>query len=293
MKLLCDICGGQLQMNSTNDGATCVNCGMNYSVESLRNKLSGQQPAAAAVETAAPVAQVEIPEELPIAQVESAEEGIPIAQVEVCEEETVQGESVFFTQEAPAVRTLVLERKFDLQALRFVVSILVDDEEVATLGSKGGAVTVPVTQGSHEIKAVVWDGKKVHALLESVRIEVGEHDWYGLFYVRRTAWNAYWQMDFEENSQPNIMTIEDIFTIAGRGTVITGTVQNGKISVGEAVVINNKAFVVQGLEHYKKMINTATEGMGIGMLLQDVEKNDFKVGDLVYKGVRTDGFFKQ
>ena len=285
MKLLCDICGGQLQMNGTNDGANCVNCGMNYSIESLRNKLSGQQPAAAAVETAAPVAQVEIPEEdLPIAQVESAEEGIPIAQVEAYEEETVQGESVFFTQEAPAERTLVLERKFDLQALRFGVSVLVDGEEVATLGSKGGAVTVPITQGHHEIKAVVWTGNnKVEAVLEPFQIEVGEHDWYGLFYVRRTAWNAYWQMDLEENSQPNVMTIEDVFTIAGRGTVVTGTVVNGTISVGESVVINNKTFVVKGLESYKKMISTASEGMGIGMLLQGVEQGDLKAGDMVYK----------
>ena len=92
-------------------------------------------------------------------------------------------------------------------------------------------------------------------------------------------------MDMVENSQPNIMTIEDMFVIAGRGTVITGTIVNDKISVGETVVINNKTFIVSGLESYKKMINTASEGMGIGMLLQGAEKNDFKVGDLVYKKV--------
>ena len=190
MKLLCDICGGQLQMTGSNDGATCVNCGMNYSIESLRNKLGGQKPA-----VSAPAVQIDPSEEdLPIAQVESAEEYIPVAQAEpVQEEDTRQRESVFYT-EAPAatdptmMRTLVLERKFDLQALRFGVSVLVDDEEVATLGSKGGCVSVPISQGSHEIRAVVWTGKnKVEAELEPFHIEVNEHDWYGLFYVRRTA----------------------------------------------------------------------------------------------------------
>ncbi|MBQ3088375.1 MAG: hypothetical protein IJC36_01945 [Clostridia bacterium] len=40
MKLTCNICGAPLQMNPNNNGAFCTNCGMNYSVESLRNKLN-------------------------------------------------------------------------------------------------------------------------------------------------------------------------------------------------------------------------------------------------------------
>lgn len=285
MKLLCDICGGQLQMTAANDGATCVNCGMNYSIESLRNKLGGQNAAGA------PAAQPETPEEeIPIAQVESAEESIPVAKTEpVQKAQSAHAASVFFTEEAPAMRSLVFERKIDkfsLWAQAYNVAVILDGEEVATLGPKGGRVSIPVTQGNHDVYAVVYAGNgQVDGALDTFNIQVGEHDWYGVFYVRRDAWKAYWQMELAENILPNIMTIEDLFVIAGKGTVITGTVQSGKISVGDSVVINNKTFVVSGLESYKKMINTASEGMGIGMLLQNVGKNDLKVGDLVYKKV--------
>ncbi len=285
MKLLCDICGGQLQMTGANDGAFCIICGMNYSIESLRNKLGGQKTAASA-----PAVNIETPEEeLPIAQVESAED-IPVAKTEpVRKAQNARAESVFFTEEAPVIRSLVFERKIDkfsLWAQAYNVAVMLDGEELATLGPKGGRVSIPATQGNHDVYAVVYAGNgQVDATLDTVTIQVGDHDWYGVFYVHRDAWKAYWQMDLAENVLPNIMTIEDMFDIAGRGTVITGTVQSGTISVGESVVINNKSFVVRGLENYKKMINTASEGMGVGMLLQGVGKNDFKVGDMVYKQV--------
>ena len=53
----------------------------------------------------------------------------------------------------------------------------------------------------------------------------------------------------------------------------------------ETVIINGKAYIVAGLENFRKMINTASEGMGVGMLLKGASQKDFKAGDVVYKSV--------
>ena len=88
---------------------------------------------------------------------------------------------------------------------------------------------------------------------------------------------------------PELMTIEDVFTIAGRGTVVTGFVKSGTISVGETVIVNNRTFTVAGLEQFHKLINIASEGMAIGMLIKDATKHDVMVGDSVYKKIANHG----
>lgn len=279
MKLACDICGGELQMSGSNEGASCVCCGMNYSIESLRNKLNGQQ-------NLQPCANVEKIAE-PVVQADYAEEEIPFADVMACEADDVHTQGAArVAKEAAAMRTLVVERKFDLQALAYAVVVVVDGEECAVLGSKGGSVSVPVSQGSHEVSAIVkYGNNKVEAVLEPFHIQVSEYDWHGLFYVRRTAWNAYWQMELMEDSKAKLMTVEDVFSIAGRGVIVTGTIESGAVCVNETVIINGKAYIVAGLENFRKMINTASEGMGVGMLLKGASQKDFKAGDVVYKSV--------
>ena len=86
-----------------------------------------------------------------------------------------------------------------------------------------------------------------------------------------------------EQQEGALMAVEDVFHIFGRGTVIVGTIQSGTVSVGESVTANGKVYVVAALEIFKKLINTASRGMVVGMLLKDAVKKDFKRGDLVYK----------
>ena len=103
--------------------------------------------------------------------------------------------------EQPATRELILHRKFDLQAMLYTVSIIVDGEEVAVLGSRGGELSIPITQGDHQIYAIVKrENKKVDTVLDTFHIHVGDHNWCGQFYVRRTAWNAFWQMELGEDT---------------------------------------------------------------------------------------------
>lgn len=87
----------------------------------------------------------------------------------------------------------------------------------------------------------------------------------------------------EKSSATRLMTIKDVFTITRRGTVITGTIENESVSINETVIINNRTFVVTGLEQFKRLINTASVGMAVGMLLKGATKDDFRAGDEVYK----------
>ena len=83
--------------------------------------------------------------------------------------------------------------------------------------------------------------------------------------------------------QTRIMTIEDVFSITGRGTVITGAIENGTISINDTVIINNRMFVITGIEQFRKLINTASAGMSVGVLLRGATQNDFRKGDCIYK----------
>jgi len=88
----------------------------------------------------------------------------------------------------------------------------------------------------------------------------------------------------EPNTPSRLMVIEDDFTITGRGTVITGRIENGSISINESVTINNRTFVVTGIEEFRKLLTSASAGMNVGLLLQGATKETCRAGDNVYKG---------
>lgn len=87
----------------------------------------------------------------------------------------------------------------------------------------------------------------------------------------------------QEPESIRLMVIEDVFTITGRGTVITGRIENGVISINETVTINNRPFVVKSIEQFRKIVNSASVGMSVGILLQGATKGDCRAGDVVYK----------
>ncbi len=105
--------------------------------------------------------------------------------------------------------------------------------------------------------------------------------------------------NYKENSDINFrsygnsadfkITIEDVFTITGRGTVIVGKIQSGSISVGDSVKIldsngNEKQITtVSGIEMFRKLLNTANAGDNVGLLLQNVKRTDVMKGDMLVK----------
>ncbi|MDR3274890.1 MAG: elongation factor Tu [Endomicrobium sp.] len=85
--------------------------------------------------------------------------------------------------------------------------------------------------------------------------------------------------------KPFLMSVEDVFSITGRGTVATGRVEKGKIKVGENVEIigiqDTRKSVVTGIEMFNKLLDEAQAGDNIGMLLRGVEKNQVERGQVI------------
>ena len=90
-----------------------------------------------------------------------------------------------------------------------------------------------------------------------------------------------------EIDQPFLMSVEDVFTITGRGTVATGRIERGIVKVGEQVEIvglkDTKATVVTGVEMFRKELDQGQAGDNVGLLLRGVEKDDIERGQVIAK----------
>ena len=87
--------------------------------------------------------------------------------------------------------------------------------------------------------------------------------------------------------KPFIMPIEDIFSIQGRGTVVTGRVERGICKVGEEMEIvgfrDTRKTVVTGTEMFKKLLDQVQAGDNVGLLLRGVEKDEVERGQVIAK----------
>jgi len=86
---------------------------------------------------------------------------------------------------------------------------------------------------------------------------------------------------------PFLMPIEDVFSISGRGTVVTGRVERGKVKVGEEVEIvgftPTRKVVATGVEMFRKLLDEGTAGDNIGVLLRGVKKEEVERGQVLAK----------
>jgi elongation factor Tu len=87
--------------------------------------------------------------------------------------------------------------------------------------------------------------------------------------------------------KPFMMPIEDVFSISGRGTVVTGRVERGRVKVGEEIEIvgfkPTEKKVVTGVEMFRKLLDAGEAGDNIGVLLRGVEKEDVERGQVLAK----------
>jgi elongation factor Tu len=87
--------------------------------------------------------------------------------------------------------------------------------------------------------------------------------------------------------KPFLMPIEDIFSIQGRGTVVTGRVERGIAKVGEEMEIvgfrDTQKTVVTGVEMFKKLLDEGRAGDNVGLLLRGIDKEDVERGQVVAK----------
>jgi elongation factor Tu len=101
------------------------------------------------------------------------------------------------------------------------------------------------------------------------------------------ALDSYIPLPQRDVEKPFMMPIEDVFSISGRGTVVTGRVERGRVKVGEEIEIvgfkPTEKKVVTGVEMFRKLLDSGEAGDNIGVLLRGVEKDDVERGQVLAK----------
>ncbi|WP_067143259.1 elongation factor Tu [Oceanivirga salmonicida] len=156
---------------------------------------------------------------------------------------------------------------------------MVDDEELLDLvemevrellteyGFPGD--DIPVVKGS-SLKALDGDAKAEEQILELIQ-----------------AVDDYIPTPERPVDQPFLMPIEDVMTITGRGTVVTGRIERGLVKVGEEVSIvgikDTAKSIVTGIEMFRKLLDQGQAGDNVGALLRGIKKEDVERGQVLAK----------
>ena len=116
----------------------------------------------------------------------------------------------------------------------------------------------------------------------------GEPKWEAKVMELMDAVDEYIPLPVRENEKPFLMPIEDIFSITGRGTVVTGRIETGTIHVGDAVELVGfgdapRTSTVTGVEMFRKLLDQGEAGDNVGLLLRGVDKKDVKRGEVIAK----------
>ncbi len=127
----------------------------------------------------------------------------------------------------------------------------------------------PIIRGS-ALKALEGDAKyeeAIHELMDAV--------------------DTWIETPVRDTDKPFLMSIEDVFTITGRGTVVTGRVERGKLNLNDEVEIvgirDTKKTVVTGIEMFRKSLDYAEAGDNAGVLLRGINREDVERGQVLAK----------
>jgi len=119
--------------------------------------------------------------------------------------------------------------------------------------------------------------------LEGDKGEIGEESIFKLL----SAVDEYIPLPEREIDKPFLMPIEDVFSISGRGTVVTGRVERGIVKVGEEIemvgFVDTRKTVVTGVEMFRKILDQGQAGDNVGILLRGVKKDEVERGMVLAK----------
>lgn len=128
---------------------------------------------------------------------------------------------------------------------------------------------IPVVRGS-SLRAIEGDAmyeQKLYDLMDAV--------------------DAYIPLPERQVDKPLLMPIEDVFTITGRGTVVTGRIERGICKVGDEIEIigirDTRKVVVTGVEMFRKLLDQGQAGDNVGVLLRGIKKEDVERGQVLAK----------
>ncbi|NKF22721.1 elongation factor Tu [Solimonas marina] len=115
----------------------------------------------------------------------------------------------------------------------------------------------------------------------------GEAEWVGKLEELYNAIDTWIPEPPRETDKPFLLPIEDVFSISGRGTVVTGRIERGVIKVGEEVEIvgirDTAKTIVTGVEMFRKLLDQGQAGDNVGLLLRGTKKEDVERGQVLCK----------
>jgi elongation factor Tu len=99
------------------------------------------------------------------------------------------------------------------------------------------------------------------------------------------AVDSYIPLPARDLDKPFLMSVEDVFSITGRGTVATGRIERGRVKVGDTVELvgikDTKTSVITGVEMFRKIMDDAQAGDNVGVLLRGLDKEDIERGQVI------------
>ncbi|MEA2715501.1 MAG: elongation factor Tu [Candidatus Parcubacteria bacterium] len=178
-------------------------------------------------------------------------------------------EHILLAKQVGVPKVLVFLNKCDAVDEKDLIDLV--EEEVRELLTKQGfdGKTAPVIRGS-ALKALEGDAA-----------------WTAKIDELMNALDTYIPIPVREVDKPFLMPIEDIFSIEGRGTVVTGRIERGKVTLNEEVEIvgfrDTSKTVVTGIEMFNKQLKEGIAGDNAGLLLRGTAKDDVSRGQVLAK----------
>ena len=179
-------------------------------------------------------------------------------------------EHVLLARQVGVPKLIVFLNKVDMVDDKDLIDLV--EEEVKDLLKKQGYNDAPVIRGS---------GLKA---LESTDIN---SEWSQKVLELVNTMDSYFPDPIRETDKPFLMPVEDIFSIEGRGTVVTGRIERGRVKVGEEVeivgLIPTAKTTITGIEMFNKQLDEGIAGDNAGILLRGTKKEDVHRGQVLAK----------
>ena len=179
-------------------------------------------------------------------------------------------EHLLLARQVGVPKIIVFLNKVDMLDGDEEMLMLVEEEVKDTLKEYGFSEETPIIKGS-AFKALNEPTPENTACIEELL----------------TAMDTWFDDPVRDSDKPFLMPIEDIFTISGRGTVVTGKIERGVINMNDPVEIvgirPTAASTVTGIEMFQKTLDQGIAGDNVGILLRGVEKKDVVRGQVLAK----------
>jgi elongation factor Tu len=181
-------------------------------------------------------------------------------------------EHVLLAKQVGVPKIIVFLNKCDMVEDKELIDLV--EEEVRELLTKQGfdGAGAPVIRGS---------------ALKALESKDNNDEWSKQVLALAEALDTYIPMPVRETDKPFLMPVEDIFSIEGRGTVVTGRVERGTVKVGEEIEVvgikDTVKTVVTGIEMFNKSLQEGIAGDNAGILVRGLKKDDIHRGQVLAK----------